>query len=54
MAPQIRIRRAVSETSGNGHTSMHDILYHLVSPENREGVKEWIEGAGKPGEKSAD
>ena len=31
MAPQMsRIRRAVSETSGNGHTSMHDILYHLA------------------------
>jgi hypothetical protein len=52
MAPQMtRIRRAVVETSGNGRSSMHDILYHLVSPENREGVKEWIDGAGKPGAK---
>jgi DNA-binding MarR family transcriptional regulator len=52
MAPQMsRIRRAVMETSGNGHASMHDILYHLVSPENREGVKEWIEGASTPGAK---
>lgn len=55
MAPQMsRIRRAVMETSGNGRSSMHDILYHLVSPENREGVKEWTEEAGKPGEKSVD
>ena len=55
MAPQMsRIRRAVAETSGNGHASMRDILYHLVSPENRDGVKEWIDGAGKPGEKSGD
>ena len=55
MAPQIsRIRRAVSETSGNGQTSMRDILYHLVSPENREGVKDWIEGAGRLGEKAGD
>ena len=52
MAPQMsRIRRAVAETSGNGHASMRDILYHLVSPENRDGVKEWIDGAGTPGAK---
>ena len=52
MAPQMsRIRRAVSETSDNGRTSMRDMLYHLVSPENRDGVKEWIDGAGKPGAK---
>lgn len=55
MAPQIsRIRRAVSETAGNGKCSMRDILYHLVSPENREGVKDWIDGAHKLGEKAGD
>ena len=55
MAPQIsRIRRAVSETAGNGKSSMRDILYHLVSPENREGVKDWIDGARKLGEKAGD
>ena len=55
MAPQMsRIRRAVVETSGNGRTSMRDMLYHLVSPENRDGVKEWIDGAGKPGAKSGE
>src|SRR4026209_2108936 len=54
MAPQMsRIRRAVSEASGNGSSSMRNILYHLISPENREGVREWIDGAGKPGEKSS-
>jgi hypothetical protein len=53
MAPQMsRIRRAVSEASGNGSSSMRDILYHLISPENREGVIDWIDGAGKPGEKT--
>jgi len=53
MAPQMsRIRRAVSEASGNGSSSMRTILYHLISPENREGVREWIDGAGKPGEKT--
>lgn len=53
MAPQMsRIRRAVSEASGNGSFSMREILYHLISPENREGVNAWIDGAGKPGEKT--
>lgn len=53
MAPQMsRIRRAVSEASGNGSFSMRDILYHLISPENREDVSAWIDGAGKPGEKA--
>ena len=53
MAPQMsRIRRAVSEASGNGSSSMRNILYHLISPENRAGVSEWIDGAGKPGEKA--
>ena len=53
MAPQMsRIRRAVSEASGNGSSSMRNILYHLISPENRVGVSTWIDGAGKPGEKS--
>jgi DNA-binding MarR family transcriptional regulator len=55
MAPQMsRIRRAVSETSGNGNSSMREILYHLVSPENREGIKDWIDGAGRPREKTGD
>jgi DNA-binding MarR family transcriptional regulator len=53
MAPQMsRIRRAVSEASGNGSSSMRNILYHLISPENREGVSEWIDGAGNPEEKT--
>ena len=55
MAPQMaRIRRAVAESSGKGGTSMRDILYHLISPENREAVREWIDGAGKAGEKPGD
>lgn len=55
MAPQMsRIRRAVAESSGNGGTAMRDILYHLISPENREAVREWIDGAGKDGEKPGD
>ena len=53
MAPQMeRIRRAVAETSGNGSASMRNILYHLISPENREVVTAWIDGAGAIGEKT--
>ena len=53
MAPQMeRIRRAVAEASGNGSASMRDILYHLISPENREAVTAWIDGAGALGEKT--
>src|SRR4029450_8240440 len=53
MAPQMsRIRRAVSEASGNGSSSMRDILYHLISPENRESVSDSIDGAGKSEEKT--
>ncbi len=55
MAPQMtRIRRAVAEASGKGGTAMRDILYHLISPENREAVRAWIDGAGKAGEKPGD
>ena len=55
MAPQIsRIRRAVSETAGNGKSSTRDILYRLVSPEDCEGVKDWIDGARKLVEKVGD
>lgn len=43
MAPQIaRIRRALQQ-SGNGAAGQaRDILYHLVSPENRDSVRDWI------------
>ncbi len=55
MAPQMaRIRRAVAESSGKGGTAMRDILYHLINPENRAAVREWIDGAGKLGEKPGD
>ena len=55
MAPQMsRIRRAAAEARGHGGSTMRDILYNLISPENREGVLAWIDGAGKPGEKTGD
>lgn len=53
MAPQMsRIRRAVAEASGTGSEPMRAILYHLISPENREAVIAWIDGAGVLGEKT--
>ena len=55
MAPQMsRIRRAVAEARGKGGSTMRDILYHLISPENRESVLAWIDGAGRLGEKNGD
>ncbi|MGB8315802.1 MAG: MarR family transcriptional regulator [Aestuariivirga sp.] len=55
MAPQMsRIRRAAAEASGKGGSSMRDILYHLISPENRESVLAWIDGTGRLGEKNGD
>ncbi len=50
MAPQMsRIRRAIAEASPHEGSRMRDMLYHLISPENREDVTAWID---KPGEKS--
>jgi DNA-binding MarR family transcriptional regulator len=55
MAPQMsRIRRAAAEARGKGGSTMRDILYHLISPENRESVLAWIDGAGRLGEKNGD
>ncbi len=50
MAPQMsRIRRAIAEAFPHESGRMRDMLYHLISPENREDVAAWID---KPGEKS--
>ena len=43
MAPQIaRIRRALMQSSKEACHQYRTILYHLVSPENRESVRDWI------------
>lgn len=53
MGPQMnRIRRAVAEPGGNAAELYRNVLYHMVSPANREAVKEWIERAGDMGEGS--
>ena len=50
MAPQMnRIRRAVAQQSG-GAQVYRRVLYHMVSPENRDAVRDWIERAGVIGE----
>jgi DNA-binding MarR family transcriptional regulator len=53
MQPQIsRIRRAVTQSSGATAQVYRKVLYNMVSPENRESVRDWIEkasDAGKPG-----
>jgi DNA-binding MarR family transcriptional regulator len=47
MAPQIvRIRRALQQSGNGADKHTRDILYHLVSPENRDSVRDWIGKAG--------
>ena len=47
MAPQVaRIRRALQQSGNGAADSARDILYHLVSPENRDSVRDWF---GKTG-----
>ncbi len=44
MAPQVaRIKRALAQAGSSAGTSYRSVLYHLVSPENRESVRDWIE-----------
>jgi DNA-binding MarR family transcriptional regulator len=47
MAPQIaRIRRALQQSGPDADRHYRDILSHLVSPENRDSVREWMEKTG--------
>jgi DNA-binding MarR family transcriptional regulator len=51
MQPQInRIRRAVAQSGIGAAQVYRKVLYHMVSPENRESVRDWIEKAGIVGE----
>jgi len=46
MGPQMsRIRRAVAQPGGNAAELYRKVLFHMVSPANREAVREWIERA---------
>ena len=46
MGPQInRIRRAVAQSEGDAAALYRKVLYHMVSPQNREAVRDWIERA---------
>ena len=47
MSPQIgRIRRAVAQSGPGAPQVYRRVLYHMVSPENRDNVRDWIERAG--------
>jgi DNA-binding MarR family transcriptional regulator len=51
MRPQInRIRRAVAVSDGGSALLFRKLLYHMVSPENRESVRDWIERASLLGD----
>lgn len=46
MRPQVnRIRRAIAQSGGDTSQAYRKLLYNMVSPENRESVKAWIERA---------
>jgi DNA-binding MarR family transcriptional regulator len=48
MGPQMnRIRRAVALPGGNAAELYRNVLFHMVSPANREAVRQWIERAGE-------
>ena len=43
MAPQTdRISRALSEAGDETEPGYRNVLYHLISPENRASVSEWL------------
>ena len=51
MAPQAeRIRRAIAETQPGAQHNYRDVLFHLISPENRESVRDWMGRANVIGE----
>ena len=51
VAPQIgRIRRAVEQTGGDASHVYRQLLYHMVSPENRDSVRDWIDRASVIGQ----
>ena len=51
MAPQIaRIRRALDQSGRDAGRHYRTVLTHLVSPENRDSVRDWIEKATLLGE----
>jgi len=55
MGPQMnRIRRAVALPEGNAAHLYRKVLYHMVSPANREAVRDWIDRASLLGEGGAD
>jgi DNA-binding MarR family transcriptional regulator len=54
MRPQIsRIRRAVAASDGGSAAVFRKLLYHMVSPQNREAVRGWIERASLLGDEGA-
>lgn len=43
LAPQAaRVRRASGETGAAADQAFHHILFHMISPENREDVRSWL------------
>jgi DNA-binding MarR family transcriptional regulator len=55
MTPQInRIRRAIAGPDTHAASVYRKVLYQMVSPENRDAVRDWIERVGVIGGESGD
>jgi DNA-binding MarR family transcriptional regulator len=51
MMPQMnRIRRAIEQSGKDAAHLYRLVLYHMVSPENRDSVRDWIDRASLIGE----
>jgi DNA-binding MarR family transcriptional regulator len=51
MSPQVaRIRRAIGSSGEDAAHVYRKLLYHMVSPENRDSVRDWIDRASVLGE----
>lgn len=51
MAPQMaRIRRAIAQSGKESGHNYRKVLFHLVSPENRDSVRDWIDKATMVGD----
>jgi DNA-binding MarR family transcriptional regulator len=53
MSPQMnRIRRAVAQSGEDAAQTYRRVLFHMVSPENRDSVRDWFDRAGVIGDRS--
>jgi DNA-binding MarR family transcriptional regulator len=53
VTPQMeRFKRAAAETNGATGPHLHEVLYHLITSENRKDIRNWIERVSIVGDQS--